>query len=121
MDTSKSPDAETPSEASALIFSGRPDPIWTLPAALTRQLLDLWNQAKPVQQMPSLRTGLGYRGCTWRMADDEWIACDGTITRYRKGNAVESRADVGRKFERLLIGSCPGDAVPAQFLDPELR
>lgn len=121
MDTSKSPEPPPAAEASAIIFSGRPDPIWSLPVELADQIVRLWTSSTPLPECADAPSGLGYRGFRVRVAGDEWIVCDGAITRYRGGVPIESREDADYQAERLLLASSPPDSIPPELIDPRLQ
>lgn len=96
----------------ALLYSGRPDPSWTLrgsASALVRRFTQLepFGGAKPDQSQ------LAYRGAWLRAPDGRrWVAyagvawCEGTD---------EIRADEGREFERALLATAAPGLFPEEL------
>src|ERR1700730_2840450 len=62
MDTSRSPERDR-WIAGALVFSGRRDPTWPVPAELGRRLEQLWEGLPPWSGERPHPPPLGYRGC----------------------------------------------------------
>lgn len=100
--------------AGAMIFSGRPDPEWPLPADAVETLLALWQELKPRGRVPAPRAVLGYRGCWIRDPHGVcWRAFDGVVVREapRRG-ASETRRDEKRAFERAVLATAPAGTLP---------
>jgi hypothetical protein len=107
MDTSRS----TEWLAQALVFSGRPDPEWTVPATVAGQLLRLWAELPQGAEGP-VPPRLGYRGCLLRAPDGRtWRASGNTVT-LGEGHDAQVRDDPGRRFEHLLIATAPPGTLP---------
>src|SRR6266853_3643095 len=109
MATSKSADSSQGWTAGALVFSGRPNPVWSVTPEVAHQLEGIWNSlpaSKPPTLTP-LAPLLGYRGSFLRHPDGtEWSAFAGIVT-SRSGLGAESRRDVGREFERAVLATAP--------------
>src|SRR5215472_5493274 len=99
MATSKSSDSSQRWTAGALLFSGRPDPVWVVVPDKAHQLEAIWNSlvaSKP--STPASPPPLGYRGCFLRHPNGtEWSAFAGVVTR-RSGRGAETRSDPNREF-----------------------
>jgi hypothetical protein len=116
MATSKSFDSSQRWTAGALLFSGRPNPVWSIDLGTADRLETIWNSlrvsaASAVADQPPL----GYRGCFLRQPDGtEWSAFAGVITR-RSSTGAESRDDPDRKFERLVLATAPANVLPSDL------
>ena len=100
--------------ATALVFSGRPDPEWPLGAGqvdgLRRTWLGLARRAVAAPSPPAL----GYRGMALQCASgEEWRAFGGVVSYRDAKGAVELRPDDQQRFEKMLLKTAPKDAVPA--------
>ena len=112
MATSKSNDARRKCRATAAIFSGRPDPQWSVPASTANRLKRLWRQLDAAEGPPGRAPALGYRGVTLECgAGDSWFAYGGTVSR-----GSELRQDSERRFERELLQSAPAGLIPDAVL-----
>jgi hypothetical protein len=113
-----------PWRAGALLYSGRPDPTWAVPAQQAAGLLEDWNALPPSRTWSEPPSRLGYRGC-WLEAPDgrRWIAHDRIVgffaslqRRGRPGSAPEPsdvRLDEQRTFERAVLATAPpGTPLP---------
>jgi hypothetical protein len=101
----------------ALIFSGRPDPEWLVPAPERRRLHDVWSALNPAMSTPPAAPALGYRGCTLHCPPgDQWFAYRGIVSHTAPSGAVDRRSDPRRRFERLLLSTAPEGALPPQLL-----
>jgi hypothetical protein len=106
--------------AGVSIFSGRPDPTWTVSQSEAARLESLWDSlaASPrAQQQPP---PLGYRGCFLKdtAKEREWVAYKGVVT-LKTPAGDEARSDENRKFESLLLASAPEGLIPPQILESE--
>lgn len=116
MATSKSFDSSQPWTVGALLFSGRPDPVWFVDPSRLDQLEAIWNSL-PASTTPMLaqQPRLGYRGCFLRDPDGaEWSAFAGVVTRQSRAG-TESRDDPDRKFERAVLATAPMNILPADL------
>lgn len=99
------------------MFSGRPNPVWTLTAAEAAEL-EAMTASLPVVAAPAPPfDGLGYRGIVARNpADSGWslVAFRDTV-RIRTLEGSEVRADPDARVERWLLGTA-GDAVDPALL-----
>jgi hypothetical protein len=111
MDTSSS--SSRGWRASALIYSGRPDPVTELTADRGGELASTWAELPSSNQPPLEPHGLGYRGVQLAAPDGRtWLAYAGTVTRRMPGSPPVLRADPCRGFERRLLAAIPDDLVP---------
>ncbi|MCA8882118.1 MAG: hypothetical protein KDA73_19670 [Rhodobacteraceae bacterium] len=99
------------------LFSGRPNPGWTLTAAEGAEL-EAMTASLPIMVKPPPRfDGLGYRGIVVRKpADPGWslVAFRDTV-RVRSEKGSEVRADPDAAVERWLLRKA-GDAVDPDML-----
>src|SRR5215208_5299024 len=108
MATSRSPEWS----ARVLVFSGRPDPTWSVAEAVATELYALWVALSPWSGTPPTPPPLGYRGCILRAPDGrEWIAFGGVVT-LATPEGVEVRSDAERAFERRLLNTAPPNLLP---------
>jgi hypothetical protein len=116
MATSKSFEARQEWEASAGVFSGRPDPRWTPDRAAVEHLERLWKSLPPCAEVPPSAPPVGYRGSSLRdPGGRRWFAFGGIVTRGGPDD-VESRRDEGRVFEKAILDSAPEGLVPPPFI-----
>jgi hypothetical protein len=112
--------AENAWQGTALVHSGRPDPVWTVHAhdatALERRWSALAPHVGPVPPPP----GLGYRGCRIRGPGRDWLAYGGVVTLHGAG-APQAKADPERAFERAAIATAPAGLVPPAALPEAVR
>jgi len=104
-----------------MLFAGRPDPAWPVPAGAVRELEAIWKRLTPVSEAPASAATLGYRGCS--LSDRKgrtWHAYHGMVTLAEPGSS-ESRRDPERTFETMLLGSAPAGVIPVGFLDEATR
>jgi hypothetical protein len=104
MDISRSP--EDPRwTGGALVYSGRRDPVWPVPADLGYRLEQLWDGLPPWSGEAPKPPPLGYRGCRLTAPDGRaW-----TAFRELVSLAPDSRRDSEREFESSLVASAPAD------------
>jgi hypothetical protein len=116
MAISKSSKQVTGWTAGALIFSGRPDPVWTIKQRTPRRLEMLWASLPPWSGPIPSAPVLGYRGCFVKSGDSrEWFAYRDLVTLRAQGSS-ESRKDHHRRFEELVLASAPKGMIPASFI-----
>jgi hypothetical protein len=108
MGTSRSSDVEW--RASALLYSGRPNPEWPVTDADAERLVALWSALQTMRAQTS-GAGLGYRGCTISRGSRRWHAFEG-IAIMTSGTATEIRADTSRAFERAILATAPAGTIP---------
>ena len=100
--------------ASALLYSGRPNPEWALTDADAEYLVALWSALLPaLANAPE--PGLGYRGCVLRGGGRRWHAFDG-VAILTSAASVEMRADANRVFELAILASAPHGTIPESVL-----
>ncbi len=105
---------ETGWTAGAMVFSGRPDPVWPPAADRVEALLALWQQLSPRAPVPAPRAVLGYRGCWLRDPRGTcWRAFDGVVVREAsRSGPAEARRDDARVFERAVLATAPPGTLP---------
>lgn len=120
MGTSKSTEQGTEYLAGVSIFSGRPDPTWTVSQSAAERLQSLWDSLEASPRAQPQPPPLGYRGCFLRHAAEgrEWMAYKGVVT-LKTSAGDEARSDESRKFESLLLKSAPEGLIPPQILESE--
>jgi len=102
--------------AGASVFSGRPDPTWPLLEETLERLRALWESLEPTQEPLPMAPVLGYRGCfVVEEEGREWRAFEGTVTLTAAGRRL-SRLDGAREFERVVLESAPGGALPPELI-----
>ncbi len=116
MATSRSSEKPSGWVGGALVFSGRPDPLWEVNEKAAKELKRVWRSLEAYKAEPPISPSLGYRGSFLRGPEGhEWLAYGGVVT-LRTAAGSESRRDKNRSFERLLLASAPeGMVPPAQF------
>ena len=116
MATSKSGNKSTQWIGGALVFSGRPDPIWSVPDEAARELKSFWAGLQPSVGKLPVAPALGYRGAFLRDAGGrEWLAYGGIVTLKTK-NVVLSRLDPARQFEKMLLATAPPEQLPPEVM-----
>ena len=119
MDTSRSTKEDRIFTAGVSVFSGRPDPAWTLDEETGSRLQQLFETLESSEEPATPAPPLGYRGAFLR--DDsghEWLAYRSVVT-HTAPNRSEARRDPGRKFERALVDSAPQGLIPPALLAQE--
>jgi len=104
---SKSNDAAG-ATATALLYSGRPDPTWRLSERQLRQLVQIWDALRPSSVPPLRAPPLGYRGCVVRSKTRRhWTAYGGVVAYASANLPVELRVDDARQFESTVLATAP--------------
>ncbi len=100
--------------AEAMVFSGRPDPSWTVSADIAFELVHGWEQLTPRVAPVAEPPPLGYRGCRLLAPDGrQWRAFDGVVTmEHGPQGSREMRDDPTRSFERTLLATAPPGLLP---------
>jgi hypothetical protein len=114
MVTSRSSDSDNKGEwiAGAWIFSGRPDPKWTVPLAAAQRLVTRLESMSEATEVIPVAPRLGYRGCFLRSPSGrEWRAYRGLVESRWQGE-VERRRDEGQWFEKQLLELAPRGLLP---------
>jgi hypothetical protein len=112
-------------QAGAFLYSGRPDPRWSVPASTVAGVMAVWDDLPQLAAWREPPSRLGYRGC-WLEAPDgrRWIAGDRAVAFYAALDVAGSRGhgskptdvrrDDERAFERALLASAPAETpVPS--------
>lgn len=119
MGTSKSNDRSGEYVGGASVFSGRPDPTWTINRNDAERLKSLWDSMDSYEGTLPTAPVLGYRGCFLRDSSGrEWFAFGGVVT-LKTSTGSESRKDNNRQFESLLLSFAPEGVIPPQLVDPK--
>ena len=116
MDTSKSTSMYT---AGVSVFSGRPDPTWSIGEDVGGKLEQLFETLESYDGPAISAPPLGYRGAFLR--DDsghQWLAYREIVT-LTEPNRSEVRRDKGRQFERAIVDSAPQGLIPPALLTQE--
>ena len=102
------------------LFSGRPDPVWTVSQRDAASLARIWSRLLP-HTGPAVRPpALGYRGCCVSGAGGEWCVYRGVVT-HTDAERQEVRRDADREFERSVLASAPPALLPMALLRKELE
>lgn len=105
----------------AFVFSGRPNPTWSVRPSVAENLQRIWNALAPAEKQPTPGIGLGYRGCFLRgPGGREWFAFEEAAS-LRSPAGVEVRYDVNRGFEQALLASAPKGLLPEALPQSEWR
>jgi hypothetical protein len=119
MDISRSTDEDRKYIAGVSVFSGRPDPTWSISEEAGSKLLKLYDDLASYEGRPVSAPPLGYRGAFLRDdAGHEWFAYRGVVTLTSPHNS-EVRTDPNRDFERELVASAPQELIPPALLKDE--
>jgi hypothetical protein len=107
---------ETRWMAGVRLFSGQPDPAWTVPGRIGKRLIENWASLPPFSGNLPAPAALGYRGSFLRDGGNrQWLAFGGVVTLEAK-NKSESREDAGGVWEKLLLATAPNGTLPRSFL-----
>jgi hypothetical protein len=113
MATSRSGSQSAEWSGRASVFSGRPDPTWTVNDHVARELMAIWGGLPPWEGELPTAPALGYRGCALRdSAGREW-STHGDVVRLTQESTTQCRVDPGRRFERRLLSSAPKGLLPS--------
>ena len=98
--------------AGALVYSGRPDPSWTVAADAAAVIVERLERLAPWPGGVPDVARLGYRGA-WLAAPDgrRWFAFDGVAWREPPRDV---RRDDGGVLERAILASAPPGVIPAE-------
>jgi hypothetical protein len=119
MVTSKSPERDRTYTAGVSIFSGRPDPSWSLDEEAGSRLQQLFDSLEKYEGPRVSAPPLGYRGVFLRdNAGHEWFAYREVVT-LKEANRSEARKDAGRQFERAIVASAPEGLIPPALIAQE--
>jgi hypothetical protein len=98
--------------AAVFVFSGRPNPTWSLDSKVTGEIERIWDRLEPSKLAAEPAARLGYTGCTVRNGWGKiWTACGGLVT-LREGEHEDRRADPDRAFEHAVIALAPPGELP---------
>jgi hypothetical protein len=106
---------ETTWVAGASLFSGRPDPVWTVDAATAISILARWHALLPTIEPTPIPPALGYRGSFLRNPEGhEWRAFAGIVETDHAG-ARDARRDEARAFEKAVLATAPEGRLPEKL------
>ena len=117
MDTSRS-SSGAGLRATALVYSGRPDPGWPIDADRAAALVRLLEAAPATEAAAPSPPGLGYRGV--RLSSDTgvtWRVYAGVIVEERPGGEPARRLDPERRVERAALATAPPGTLPLAWLE----
>jgi hypothetical protein len=106
MATSRSRD-QPACTAIALVYSGRPDPVWPVEPLVARKLRAIWKSLESRDEAPPDVPRLGYRGCRLHCGTSEWFAFGGVVT-----SGAQVQSDPQQRFEKTLLASAPPGVLP---------
>ena len=105
--------------AGVSVFSGRPDPTWSISEEAGSKLRKLYDDSATYDGRPVPAPPLGYRGAFLRDdAGREWFAYRGVVT-LTSPDGSEARTDSNREFEREIVASAPQGLIPSALLNDE--
>jgi hypothetical protein len=117
MATSRSPESTPPGTARACLFSGRPDPTWTLDRDRVEQLLRIWAELESTTRDLPPAPPLGYRGIIVNVPGRGRFHVYGGVALRRPDDAGgEMRLDIDRRLERAALATAPSDTLPPDVL-----
>jgi len=91
----------------ASVFSGRPDPEWSLDDETLGFVERTWETLKPSLEQQPTSPILGYRGCYIKCPEgNEWFIYKTFVKLNIKGDVV-IKYDANMELERKLINSAP--------------
>lgn len=102
------------------LYSGRPDPVWTVSERDAASLARIWSRLLPHADQVVRPPALGYRGCCISGPGGEWCAYGGVVT-HTDAERNEARSDADREFERAVLASAPSDLLPIASLEKEFK
>ncbi|MCE1165055.1 MAG: hypothetical protein LWX07_06610 [Bacteroidetes bacterium] len=101
----------------ALIFSGLKDPEWKITASEAEEILSALDTENKTDDFALEEDVSGYRGCVLKSPGGVyWRAFNGVV-KVNDNGKIFFCIDVGRKFEKLLIGSAPAGIIAGNLLN----
>jgi hypothetical protein len=97
------------------IFSGRPDPTWSLASDRLDAIRAIWQELKPCNAIAARDPHLGYSGCFAIAGTNRWDS-EGDIVIMTSANREDTRVDPQRRIERAILSSAP-TALRAELPD----
>jgi hypothetical protein len=122
MGTSRSGKKQDAWVAGVFVYSGRPNPTWSISKRVAKKLQELWESLPASDEKCEPRPGvLGYRGSFVREPGrGEWVAFNGLVS-LTTPVGVEVRRDPATKFEKVLVSSAPRGLLPQGMLEGTWR
>jgi len=118
MGTSRSGEKHDVWVAGAFVYSGRPNPTWSISKRVAKRLQELWESLPAFAEKRETQLGgLGYRGSFVREPGHrEWMAFNGVVSLTTPAG-VDVRKDPAREFEKTLLSSAPKGSLPEGVLE----
>ena len=106
-------------QATALVFSGRPDPAWQIDPARAAPIIERLEAAPATDAAGPAAPALGYRGVILspEAGGVSWAIHAGWIVETRGRSVPVRRRDDGRRIERAVLATAPPGLLPAPWLD----
>jgi hypothetical protein len=112
MATSRSIEEDQHWIAGALLYSGRPDPIWEVSGTTVQSLLQHWENLIAWEESLPVTPVLGYKGCFLQDPSGcKWTTFQHSVT-LTKQEQTEVRKDTAGTFEKILLSSAPAGTIP---------
>ena len=119
MGTSRSIEQENAWRAGALVYSGRPDPVWIVPEDIVESLLQLWEELDDWSGTLPAPPALGYKGCYVQDAGlRKWTAFNGFVSLTHDRETLIKK-DMARAFEKRILISAPAGTLPPWLAQQE--
>ncbi len=84
--------------------------------------MQIWSALPSAQGNIVIPNILGYKGCYISTNNKKkWITFRGKVTYYENNEAIDSRIDNGRIFEKKIIDTAPKDVIPKAMLIEEFE
>ena len=100
-----------PYRVQVFLFSGRPDPEWTLSPDVSQQWEELWANAALTGKEVQRPAVLGYTGCRLQLSGSGfWLVYNERVS-YYDDNLLICKTDTNRRMEFLLLHSAPEETL----------
>lgn len=101
------------------MYSGRPDPAWSVSADAAQDFERLWDSLAPSGERAFVAPApLGYRGCFIKDEDGRhWGCYRGVGKLVRPGLPDQFRLDPERRLEWWIVRSAPQGVLPENVAD----
>ncbi len=101
------------------IFSGRPDPEWTIDESILDEMEQLWAALTPADSELRIPSKLGYRGFQiYRNGDEKWLVYGEMVMRTVR-KQLEVRIDSDKSLEKMLLSTAPGGLDLDKLIEEE--
>lgn len=95
----------------ALVFSGRKNPGWTIPPGQLNELLSTWEKATTVSHYNPAPAVLGYNGLLLQQNNKQWHVVNQLIYYKLNDELLLVKEDTGDLFEKGILQSAPADVL----------